>query len=128
MRVLTAVQLHETAERYEQCIEKDEYFVHGRNISKAEIIKNAITPILGENTAEADKYLQLANQPEIKQIFKTNTDEAIARGAFGTPTFIVKTGPNAKEMLFFGSDRFETISAILGLPYPGLLSLKKSNL
>ncbi|KAG0357081.1 hypothetical protein BGZ54_000458 [Gamsiella multidivaricata] len=102
---------------------KDEYFVHGRNISKPEVIQNALTPILDSDVSKVQSYMQLANQPEVKQAFKSNTDEALARGVFGAPSFIVKKAgdPENKEHLFFGSDRFEMIAAFLGLPYPGLI-------
>ncbi|KAF9964885.1 Glutathione S-transferase kappa 1 [Mortierella alpina] len=112
MRLLTVLQIHE-AEKYEQCIDKDEYFVHGHNISQADVLQTALKPIFKSD----------ATDPEIKQIFKQNTDEAIARGVFGAPTFIVKKAgePAEKEYLFFGSDRFEMIAAFLGLPYSGLI-------
>ncbi|KAF9184072.1 hypothetical protein BGZ51_003574 [Haplosporangium sp. Z 767] len=126
MRVLTALQIHE-AEKYEQCIDKlfDEFFVHGRNISNAEVIQAALAPIFNANTQKVESYLKLAADPEIKQIFKTNTDEAIAKGIFGAPSFLVKKAgePQDKEVMFFGSDRFEMIAAYLGLPYPGLRGL-----
>ncbi|KAF9570752.1 Glutathione S-transferase kappa 1 [Mortierella alpina] len=122
MRLLTVLQIHE-AEKYEQCIDKDEYFVHGHNISQAEVLQTALTPIFKPHTGRIESYLKLTADPEIKQIFKQNTDEAIARGVFGAPTFIVKKAgePAEKEYLFFGSDRFEMIAAFLGLPYPGLI-------
>ncbi|KAF9916282.1 hypothetical protein BX616_004150 [Lobosporangium transversale] len=129
MRVLTALQLHEAAEKYEQCIDKDEYFVHGRNISQTDVIHAALMPLFNSDANKVDSYLQLATQPEIKQIFKENTDKAVARGVFGAPTFIVKKAgePDDKEYLFFGSDRFEMIAAFLGLPYPGLLSRDRNS-
>ncbi|KAF9112556.1 hypothetical protein BGX27_003191 [Mortierella sp. AM989] len=123
MRVLTALQKHEAAEKYEQCIDKDEYFVHGRNISQPEVIQTALNPIFSNSTSKVQSYLDMASQPDIKQIFKENTDEAIARGVFGAPSMIVKKAgdPEDKEHLFFGSDRFEAIAGFLGLPYPGLI-------
>ncbi|KAF9291692.1 Glutathione S-transferase kappa 1 [Mortierella alpina] len=122
MRLLTVLQIHEV-EKYEQCIDKDEYFVHGHNISQAEVIQTALSPIFKSNTSKIESYLKLTADPEIKQVFKHNTDEAVARGVFGAPTFIVKKAgePAGKEYLFFGSDRFEMIAAFLGLPYPGLI-------
>ncbi|KAF9994937.1 hypothetical protein BGZ80_011635 [Entomortierella chlamydospora] len=123
MRVLTALQKHEATEKYEQCIDKDEYFVHGRNISQPEVIQTALTPILSNSDAKVQSYLQMAGQADIKQAFKENTDEAVARGVFGAPTMIIKKAGESedKEYLFFGSDRFEVIAAFLGLPYPGLV-------
>ncbi|KAG0209279.1 hypothetical protein BGX33_005705 [Mortierella sp. NVP41] len=133
MRVLTALQIHE-AEKYEQCIDKlfDEYFVHGRNISQAEVIQQVLGPIFHADTSKVQSYLTLASQPETKELFKQYTDEAVAKGIFGAPTFIVrKAGADPvnekEEMLFFGSDRFEMIAATLGLPYPGLVASSSSS-
>ncbi|KAF9139475.1 Glutathione S-transferase kappa 1 [Mortierella sp. GBA39] len=125
MRVLTALQIHE-AEKYEQCIDKDEYFIHGRDISQADVIQQALSPIFHPNTAKVESYLQRAAQDqEIKKIFKQYTDEAVAKGVFGAPTFIVRKAGSDEELLFFGSDRIEMIAATLGLPYAGLTSVSK---
>ncbi|KAF8944827.1 hypothetical protein BGZ47_003673 [Haplosporangium gracile] len=125
MRVLTALQIHES-EKYEQCIDKDEYFIHGRDISQADVIQQALNPIFHSDTTKIESYLQRAAQDqEIKKIFKRYTDEAIAKGVFGGPTFIVRNAGSEEEMLFFGSDRFEMIAATLGLPYAGLTSVSK---
>ncbi|KAG0089279.1 Glutathione S-transferase kappa 1 [Podila epicladia] len=123
MRVLTAIKLHE-ADKYENCIDKDEYFVHGRNISQPEVIQTALAPIVG---GKVQDMLQLATDPEIKKIFRDNTDEAVAKGAFGAPTLLVKQAGSDQEHLFFGSDRFESIAGFLNIPYPGLASFKSRN-
>ncbi|KAF9908501.1 Glutathione S-transferase kappa 1 [Linnemannia zychae] len=127
MRVLTALQIHEAADKYEQCIDKDEYFIHGRDISQAEVISQALAPLLpSSDGSKVQSYLQRASQDqEIKKIFKQYTDEAIAKGVFGAPTFIVRKAGEEEEMLFFGSDRLEMIAATLGLPYAGLQSVSK---
>jgi 2-hydroxychromene-2-carboxylate isomerase len=64
-------------------------------------------PGLPENLNEAaqsvgldgEKLAQMAQDPEIKDILKQNTAEAVERGAFGAPTFFV-----GKKM-FWGHDR-----------------------
>ncbi|KAG0376162.1 Glutathione S-transferase kappa 1 [Mortierella sp. AD032] len=128
MRVLTALQIHE-AEKYEQCIDKDEYFIHGRDISQPDIISQALSPIFSQDSTKIQSHLQRASQDqEIKKIFKSYTDEAIAKGVFGAPTFLVRQAgakEEGEEMLFFGSDRFEMMAAILGVPYAGLKSVSK---
>jgi 2-hydroxychromene-2-carboxylate isomerase len=43
--------------------------------------------------------LRAIEQPAIKDQLRANTDEAVARGAFGAPTFLVG------EQLFWGNDR-----------------------
>ncbi len=43
------------------------------------------------------------------------TDDAVALGAFGAPTLIVKKTPDAAPLMFFGSDRFHLIFQALGV-------------
>ncbi|KAF9321559.1 hypothetical protein BG003_001290 [Podila horticola] len=111
------------ADKYESCIDKDEYFVYGHNISQTEVIQTALTPIVG---GKVQDMIRLAADPEIKKIFKHNTDEAVTKGAFGAPTLLIKQAGSDQEHLFFGSDRFESIAGFLNIPYPGLASLKSS--
>ncbi|KAF9435872.1 hypothetical protein BGZ76_005343 [Entomortierella beljakovae] len=125
MRVLTALQMHEGTEKYEECMTKDEFFVHGRNISQADVIQSALTPLFSDSVAKVQSYIQMASQADIKQAFKENTDEAIAKGAFGAPTFLIKKAGESEETLFFGSDRFELMAIHLGVPYNGLLSVRE---
>ena len=42
-------------------------------------------------------------QPTIKETLKANTDEAIARGAFGVPSFFVG------DDMYFGNDRLDLL-------------------
>ena len=47
-------------------------------------------------------------------VLKTNTNEALERGAFGVPVFIVQKDAADAGEFFFGSDRFPHILAYLG--------------
>lgn len=49
----------------------------------------------------------IASQP-IKDALKANTDEAIRRGAFGSPTVFVNG-----DDLYFGNDRLELVRAVV---------------
>ena len=49
-----------------------------------------------------------ATQQEVKDKLRANTDEAIARGAFGSPTMIV----NGKQ-LYFGNDQVPLVRQAL---------------
>lgn len=51
-------------------------------------------------------FSRIAEQP-IKDELKANTEQAVARGAFGAPTFFVG------DKMFFGNDRFEFIKKAL---------------
>ena len=55
---------------------------------------------------DPDAFLAGIAQPAIKEEFKANTDEAIRRGAFGSPTFFV----NGEDM-YFGNDRLALVRA-----------------
>ncbi len=49
----------------------------------------------------ADHLWALGNDPETKAMLRANTEEAVARGAFGAPTFYVG------DEMFFGHDRLD---------------------
>ncbi|NQY95981.1 MAG: 2-hydroxychromene-2-carboxylate isomerase [Henriciella sp.] len=50
---------------------------------------------------DADKLWALGNDPETKAMLRANTEEAVARGVFGAPTFFVG------DQMFFGHDRLD---------------------
>ena len=58
------------------------------------VIKAALT----ESELDADALIAAAQTPEVKQGLMNNTEEAVTRGAFGSPTFFA-----GKEM-FFGKN------------------------
>lgn len=60
---------------------------------------------------EADMLIEAAQQPAIREIFKANTDEAIARSVFGSPTYFVDGD------MFYGQDRLELIERALQQPF-----------
>jgi 2-hydroxychromene-2-carboxylate isomerase len=53
---------------------------------------------------EPQRFLEGIARPEAKAQLKTNTDEAIARGAFGSPTIFV-----GGDDMYFGNDRLELV-------------------
>ena len=53
------------------------------------------------------EIMALAGDPEVKQALIRNTEEAIARGVFGAPTFFV-----GSEM-FWGQDRMDAVAEAL---------------
>ncbi|HSZ75584.1 MAG TPA: 2-hydroxychromene-2-carboxylate isomerase [Rhizomicrobium sp.] len=54
---------------------------------------------LAEAGLPADRLLELSQSPEVKKRLMDNTEQAVARGAFGIPTFFVG------GEIFFGKDR-----------------------
>ena len=70
----------------------------------------------GEDAADADRLTLLAAQlqpacepasPEVKQALQANTEEALARGLFGVPSFVVD------DKVFWGQDALPMLRAYL---------------
>lgn len=57
--------------------------------------------------------LDAALSPEIQAIYKANTEEAIARSVFGSPTYFVDGD------MFYGQDRLELVERALQQPFKG---------
>ena len=55
----------------------------------------------GAEGFDADRLWALGIDPETKAMLRANTEEAVARGAFGAPTFFVG------DQMFFGHDRLD---------------------
>jgi len=56
---------------------------------------------------DADRLWALGNDPQTKARLRANTEEAVARGAFGAPTFFVG------EEMYFGHDRLDYVEEAL---------------
>ena len=56
---------------------------------------------------DADALFAATQEPAIKQQLIANTEEAVARGAFGAPTFFVG------DEMFFGQDRLDFVEEAL---------------
>jgi 2-hydroxychromene-2-carboxylate isomerase len=66
-----------------------------------------LAPTLAAAGFDAAAFMALVGNPDVKAKLIANTDEAVARGAFGAPTCFV-----GKDM-FFGQDRLEFVRAAL---------------
>lgn len=56
-----------------------------------------------ESGLDADRLIAAAQTPEVKQRLMDNTEAAVARGVFGSPSFFVG------DELFFGKDRLDEV-------------------
>ncbi len=55
----------------------------------------------------AESFQSLVNDPAVKERLKRNTEEAIARGVFGAPTFFIG------DEMHWGQDRLDFVAAAL---------------
>lgn len=81
----------------------DGMYVNDRDLSNPEVLAG----IVSGAGLDAGDYLAAIGDQAIKDELKANTEEAVARGAFGAPTFFVG------DDMFFGNDRFDFIKAAL---------------
>jgi 2-hydroxychromene-2-carboxylate isomerase len=79
----------------------DAMWVHEQNLDDNEVI--------AEIAAKAGISMDDIEQTSVKDELRANTEEAVARGAFGAPSFFVD------DQMFFGNDRFEFIQEQIGV-------------
>ena len=78
----------------------DAYFAAGRNIDDSFVMADVARSI----GLDGEALLSRAVEPEIKDRLRANTEEAIAKGAFGSPTMIVN-----QAQLYFGNDQLPLV-------------------
>ena len=74
-----------------------------RNLGDAEVLAQ----VLRDGGFDPAHVAALTAEPEVKAKLIANTEEAVARGAFGAPTFFVG------ERMYFGQDRLEFVREAL---------------
>ena len=75
------------------------YFADGRNISDAEVVAD----VAAESGADRDALLAGVQDSAVKERLKEVTNDAVARGIFGSPFFVVDGEP------FWGHDRMDEV-------------------
>jgi len=79
-------------------------WVNGDNMGEVEVIGK----VLASAGLDPAVFAERIQDPAVKKALIDNTDEAVARGAFGAPTVFVG------EEMFFGSDRLDYVERALG--------------
>jgi 2-hydroxychromene-2-carboxylate isomerase len=69
---------------------------------------DVIAAFLSANAFDGPALLARTQEPDIKAKLVANTEAAVARGAFGIPTFFVG------DAMFFGKDRLSQVEEVLG--------------
>jgi 2-hydroxychromene-2-carboxylate isomerase len=80
------------------------YWADDEDIGQREVLARALADV----GLDAGEVLARAESAEIKDELRRRTDEAIARGVFGVPTFFVG------DELFWGQDRMDMVEETLG--------------
>jgi 2-hydroxychromene-2-carboxylate isomerase len=100
MRGAAGLQLRRPGElaRYLAVVERA-MWVEPKNLGDPAVLAET----LGAAGFDSAEFMALVGDPEVKARLIATTDEAVARGVFGAPTFFVG------EAMFFGQDRLEFV-------------------
>jgi 2-hydroxychromene-2-carboxylate isomerase len=80
------------------------YWGEDQDLSRDDVVRG----ICARAGVDADALLAAIAQPPIKDALRANTDELIARGGFGSPTFFV-----GGDDMYFGNDHLPLVRACL---------------
>ena len=80
------------------------YWTEGNDISHDEVLNEIISSL----DFDSQDFFSFIELDQTKELLKSNTQELIDRGGFGSPTIFI----NEKNM-FFGNDRLQLIEEIL---------------
>ena len=83
------------------------YWTEGNDISQDEVLIEIISS-LGFDSQDFFSFIEL---DQTKELLKSNTQELIDRGGFGSPTIFID-----ENNMFFGNDRLKLIEEILQGP------------
>lgn len=73
--------------------------------------KDKLTAIIDQSDMDAADLLAKAESPVVREIYAANTEEAIERSVFGSPTYVVDGD------MFYGQDRLEMVERALKQPF-----------
>ena len=104
MRGATGMQMHrpEDFSRYVATVQRA-MWVEPRNLGDPEVLATTLT----EAGFDAGDFTAMIGAPEVKATLVATTEEAVARGVFGAPTFFVGA------TMFFGQDRLDFVGEVL---------------
>ncbi len=102
MRGAIAAQKLDIFEKYSDTIFKG-IWVKDLNLGDLEVLKD----YLEKSGIPADELFKLCQDQEIKNELITNTQEAVSKGIFGAPSFIID------GILIFGQDRLHFVKNLL---------------
>jgi 2-hydroxychromene-2-carboxylate isomerase len=100
MRGATGIQMRDEArlKPYVDAVYRA-IWVDGKNMNDAGVVAG----VLQEAGFEPAAVLAMANDPQVKEKLKAQTQEAVARGVFGAPTFFVE------GRMYWGQDRLDFV-------------------
>tara|TARA_Y100000588_G_scaffold114979_1_gene126110 strand:- start:2179 stop:2526 length:348 start_codon:yes stop_codon:yes gene_type:complete len=77
------------------------------NLSDSSVLET----LVNDNEMEAETLLELAGSADVIKIYEQNTEEAIDRSVFGSPTYFLNGD------MFYGQDRLEMLERAVWQPF-----------
>ncbi len=100
MRAAIAAEFEGVFARYVEVVFRH-LWVEGSKMDDPAVVAQA----LRRSGLDGDRLLARAQEAPVKDKLLRNTEESVARGTFGSPTFFVD------EAIFFGKDRLDAVEA-----------------
>ncbi|KAF8540614.1 2-hydroxychromene-2-carboxylate isomerase [Trichophaea hybrida] len=88
----------------------DAYWVHGRRVDDEEIVREVLEGVVGREMTE--RVLEQAKEEEAKRKLTENTKEAVGKGCFGLPWFVVRN-KQGEEDVWWGFDHLKQVEAFV---------------
>lgn len=83
------------------------YWVEGQDVSDIQVLRRVATSV----GLDADAAERAIASPQVTSDLRRRTDEALAQGVFGVPSFLVES--HSGPRLFFGQDRLHFVEEAL---------------
>jgi len=82
----------------------DAFWRDGLNLGEAAVVRGVLERV----GLDAERIAAVSEEPAVKDALRVSTETAVARGAFGAPTFFVG------DQMFWGNDRLMFVEQALG--------------
>ena len=102
MRTAVAARRAEVFEPFHRAV-YPAFWAEGENLGEPDVVARVVE----KAGLDARALLEAAGSPDVKAELRATTEEAVARGAFGAPTFFVG------DEMFFGNDRLDFVERTL---------------
>ncbi|KAF8250961.1 putative 2-hydroxychromene-2-carboxylate isomerase [Wilcoxina mikolae CBS 423.85] len=86
------------------------HWVHGRRVDDEGVVRGVLEGVLGREKAE--RVLEQAKGEEAKKKLTENTKEAVGKGCFGLPWFVVRNR-KGQEDVWWGFDHLKQVEAFV---------------
>ena len=110
-RALCVLQ-REAGGKFVEAVEKlyEAHWVEGRRVDDVSVVREVLAGVVGEEMA--GRVLELAKGEEAKKWLTENTKEAVGKGCFGLPWFVVRNG-HGEEDVWWGFDHMRQVEAFV---------------